>query len=214
MKKTWTIFSTILLISLQTTAQEDFSPSTHLGLHTGINLCWTHFDPDINQKLYTANNTGIIFRHISEPKIGLQFELNFSHKGWIEDRDTLGEYKRRLQVYDMPLMAVFLFGKKKLKLSFSIGPYLTYRKKENEAVNVNDTIYYRDYYNVPLEHKWEFGLLAGLGIELHYRIGIFALRGSYSYSITSLFPINAPVFYYDYSNLQVVHISLAYMLNL
>ncbi|MBN2481731.1 MAG: PorT family protein [Bacteroidales bacterium] len=214
MKKTWTTFSVLLFLSLHVAAQDVFSPSTHLGLHTGMNLCRTRFSPSIQQHLFKANQTGLIFRHISEPQIGLQVELNFSQKGWIENRDTLGEYKRVLQTIDVPVTAVFLFGKKRLKLSFVIGPYLSYRKKENEVLNISDTAYFKDYYLKPLEHKLEFGLIGGLGLEWHHHIGIFALRGSFSYSLSKMFPLNVPEFYFGDSSMQVVNISVVYMFNL
>lgn len=214
MKKTWTFISIFLLLTFHINAQESFKPSTHLGIHTGINLCFTNFNPSISQELYTASNTGLVFRHISEPRIGIQAELNIGQKGWIENRDSSGNYKRVLHVYDIPVMAVFLFGKRNVKFSFSVGPYLSYRRKETESFNVNDTAYFRDYYNKSLENKWEFGLTAGFGLELHSRIGLFALRASYCYSLTNLFPLNVPEFYYEDSNMQVIQAGIFYMINL
>ncbi|MBN1158889.1 MAG: PorT family protein [Bacteroidales bacterium] len=195
-------------------AQNEFNPTTHLGFHAGVNLCRTRFSPSIKQHIFQSGYTGLVFRHITEPQIGLQVELNLGQKGWIENRDTIGEYKRVLHVFEVPATAIFLFGKKRLKLSFAIGPYLSYRRKENEVMNLSDTLYFRDYYLKPLEHKSEFGLVAGLGIEWHHRFGIFLLRGSFSHSLTRLFPLNVPEFYYNDSSMQVVNVSAVYLFHL
>lgn len=214
MKKTWIVLSAIVLFISNIKAQESFQSSTSFGINSGVNLSRGSFNPSIKQNLYIANSTGFIFRHVSEPHIGLQVEVNIGQKGWIENRDTVGNYTRRLQVIDIPAMAVFILGKKKLRLAIAIGPYITYRRKEKETFGFTDTTYFRDYYSKPLENKWEFGITGGLGIEVHTRIGIFALRGSFSHGLTNLFPLNVPEFYYEDSRLQVVHAGVFYMISL
>lgn len=215
MLKIFTILAFILLSTLDTTAQQnDFRPSTYLGLQTGFNFCYTNFIPAIDQKVYTANNTGLVFRHISEPGIGLQVEVNFAHKGWIENRDSASDYRRVMQTVDFPFMAVFVFGKRKVRLAFSVGPFLSYRRKETEHLNLADSSYFRAYYQKSLENKWEFGLMAGLGLELHSRIGVFALRGSYCYGLSNLFPLNVSEFYYENSRMQMIHAGILYMIKL
>lgn len=209
------ILSILLLSILDTAAQQDsFKSQTYLGLQTGWNLCYTNFIPAIGQEIYAANNTGLVFRHVSEPRIGLQLEVNFAHKGWIEKRDSVADYKRVMQTVDVPMLAVFLFGKKKMKFAFSIGPYLSYRRKETENLQLSDSASFRPYYLKPLEDKWEFGLMAGLGLELHSRIGVFAIRGSYHYGLTNLFPLNVPEFYYENSRMQMINAGFLYMVNL
>lgn len=205
----------ILLSIPDTWAQQDkVIPSTHLGVHTGWNLCYTNFIPTIGQEIYAANNTGLVFRHVRDPRVGLQLEVNFAHKGWIEKRDTVSDYRRVMQTIDFPALAVFVFGKRKVKLAFSIGPYLSYRRKETERLNLADSSSFRSYYLKPLENKWEFGLMAGLGLEWHSRIGIFALRGSYHYGLSNLFPLNVPEFYYENSRMQMINAGILYMVNL
>ena len=203
-----------VLLAINSTAQDNFRSVTSLGINSGINLCRVSFNPSINQQLFFSNSTGIIFRHVSEPHIGLQIELNIARKGWIENRDTIGNYKRNIQIMDIPAMAVFVFGSNQIRLSFTIGPYLSYRRKEKETIEISDTAFFRDYYHKPLENKLEFGFIAGLGIEMHTRIGIFALRGSYSHSLSNLFPLNVPEFYYEDSRMQVVNVGILYMVNL
>lgn len=203
----------LFVIAINSTAQDQFKSSTHIGINAGVNISRVAFTPDIDQDPVTAASGGLVIRHISEPHIGLQFELNYGGKGWIEDLDTLGSYKRSLQVYNIPLQAVFIAGSKVFRLAFTLGPYVSWLKDEKETVSV-DTKYYRTYYGQPLEGKWEFGFTGGLGIEFHTKIGAFGLRAVYSNSLTNLFPLSASTFYFNTSRSQVLHAGFTYLIKL
>jgi hypothetical protein len=203
-----------LIVTLNITAQVEFNPSTYLGISVGANLSRVGFKPIISQDLLTSNSFGIVIRHISEPHIGLQFEINYAGKGWIENRDSIGTYTRKLQVIELPVLAVFVAGTKVLRLVVSLGPYGSYLKSEKETISVSDSGYYRPYYNVPLISKWEFGLMVGVGIEVHTKIGAFGIRASYSNSLTNLFPLNVDEYYCRDSRNQVLNVGATYLIKL
>jgi hypothetical protein len=171
------------------------------------------FTPDVDQDLLTSASGGLVVRHVSEPHIGLQFELNYAGKGWIENRDSLGIYKRSLLTYNLPVQAVFIAGSKVVRLAVTLGPYGSWMKDEKESVSV-DTQYYKAYYGHPLEGRWEFGFTGGLGIEFHTKIGAFGLRSQYSNSLNNLFPLNSENFYYNSSRSQVLHVGFTYYFKL
>jgi hypothetical protein len=203
-----------LLIVLNLGAQEKFKPSTFIGIGAGVSLSRVGFDPVITQDLLISNSFGLILRQISEPHIGLQAEVNYTHRGWIENRDSVGKYKRELEVFDIPLMAVFVAGSKTVRLFASLGPYVSYLNHEKETISVSDTNYYRAYYNRTLHNNWEFGLIVGLGIELHTKIGAFGARALYSNSLTNLFPLNVSDYYYRSSRSQMLNIGITYFIRL
>jgi hypothetical protein len=195
-------------------AKDTFKPETYVGLHAGVNLCRVGFNPAINQQLLSSFHSGIIFRHISEPNIGLQLEINYLGKGWLENRDTLGSYERDLHILEIPVMAAFIAGKKTFRVSFTIGPYLSYILKETEQISVIDSNQYRGYYQKPLADKLEFGFIAGLGFEIHTKFGAFALQASYRNGLTNLFPLNEDTYYYNGSRSQVIGIGLKYLIKI
>jgi len=193
---------------LHSAAQDTFEPATYLGVTGGVNICYVNFNPYIKQGVFTSYSAGIIFRHVSEPHIGIQFEISSSGKGWIEDAGT---YQRTVDVLDLPVMAVFTAGKKTMRLSFMIGPYLSYRRQEKEIITIINSSYIREYYGKPLERKMEAGFIGGAGIEAHTRAGVFAVKATFSHSMTNLFPLDVSEFYYEGSRMMVLNGSLYYM---
>jgi hypothetical protein len=229
-------------------AQESFEPSTHIGIHGGVNLSTVSLKPEIKQGFITSREFGIVFRQISEPHIGLQVEVNLAGKGWKEIIDSVGTYTRRLETVDIPVMAVFVAGSRRLRFAFTIGPYVSYLRKEKEIINIPEKPFYnsltghkflynsrvsgstekpfseaieivetpfsRDHYLQPLVRNWEFGFTGGAAVEVHTKIGGFAVRASYSHALTNLFPLNIDKYYFSGSRNQKIHVGFMYLVNL
>ena len=195
-------------------AQDTFKPSTHIGIHGGINLSSVSFNPSVKQELLTSRALGFVFRHVSEPHIGLQIEVNLAGKGWAEKIDSIGSYTRRLETIDIPMTAAFIAGSKTVRFAFTIGPYVSYLRDEKEKIDIADTADFKAYYLVPLENKWEFGFTGGVGIEFHTKMGALGIRGLYSHSLTNLFSLDADKVYFNGSRNQVIHVGLFYFIKL
>ncbi len=203
-------------------AQNPSTPSNYLGINAGINTCRVSFTPKVNQKPLTAVEVGLVFRNMSERHVGLQLELNYARKGWIENRDSVGKYRRDLEVIRLPLLAVFTAGSKTLRFSFLLGPYLSYLTSESETYDIAGfylitnpvTSNYLPYYGKQLDSNWEFGFTGGFGVELHTKIGVFGIRATYHHSLTNLFPLNASEFYYETSRSQVLHTGITYFIKI
>ncbi|MBN1143505.1 MAG: PorT family protein [Bacteroidales bacterium] len=196
-------------------AQDKFKSSTYFGIHGGVNLSSVAFSPQVyDQVLLTSRNMGIVFRHISEPNIGFQAEFNLAGKGWEEKNDSVGTYIRRLETIDLPVTAAFVFGKKTFRFSFALGPYVSYLRDEKETIKINDPIYLKEYFNVPVENNWEFGFTGIVGFEFHTKLGVLGARSSYSHSLTTLFTPRGEKVYFHGSRNQVINIGLFYMIKL
>ncbi len=160
--------------------------------------------------MLAANSFGIMFRHVSEPHIGVQIELNYAGRGWTENRDSLGTYTRNLTVLDIPFTAVFIIGSKNLRFAFNLGPDVTYLLHDKEKNSIVDAVYVPDYYRFihngkvypeygnpyylgyygkPMPQTWSFGLTGGASIEWYSKIGTFAMRASYCYMFTDYFSL-------------------------
>ena len=83
-------------------AQQKFNPSTYIGINASASFCRVGFNPSVSQNMLSAVSAGLIVRHVSEPNIGTQLELNYAGRGWIENRDSLGTYRRNLEVLEIP----------------------------------------------------------------------------------------------------------------
>jgi hypothetical protein len=203
-----------LMFILNLNAQKNFDRSTYIGANASARFCRVSFDPVVAQDILSATSFGLIFRHVSEPHIGTQFELNYAGKGWIENLDSLGTYKRNLQVLDIPLTAAFVAGSKKLRFAFTIGPYFSYLLHEDETINIADSRYYREYYLKTLESKWEFGFTAGISVEWYTSFGVFGARVAYCHSLTNLFPLSSDNYYYSASRSQSLNAGIIYFIEL
>jgi hypothetical protein len=209
-KRSLILFLFCLSFKLCLTAQEPFEPTTHVGVHGGINFSTVSFSPTVKQNFLVSNAFGVVFRHVSERNIGLQIEVNSAEKGWKEIIDSVGSYSRRLSTIDVPLMAAFIAGSRTVRFAFTVGTYVAYLRNEEEKAAFNDPSKYRSYYFKPLENKWEFGFTGGLSAEFHTKFGAFALRASYSHGLNNIFPLNEPEYYYSGSRNQVLHAGLMY----
>jgi hypothetical protein len=207
------VFLLLLSVSLNLAAKDPFKSTTHIGFQGGVNYSRVAFNPSITESLLTSQEYGLVFRHISEPNIGIQLEVNYSGKGWKENLDSVGTYTRKLQTIDVPVMAAFIIGSKLVRFPFTIGSYVSYLRDEKEVIKIPNTADYRDYYTKPLQHKWEFGLIVGLGMEFHTKFGVLGAKASFSHGLTNLFPTNDKVFYNDGSRNQVLNASLCYMIS-
>jgi len=204
----------VLMLTGRLDAQQKFTTSTYIGINTGGNFCTVSFKPTASQKLMTSASFGLILRHISEPHIGTQVELNYAGRGWIEDRDSVGRYERNLQILDIPVTAAFVAGNRNLRFVFNLGPYFDRLLEERETISIADTSHYQEYYGKKLENQWEFGFTGGLTIEVHTKAGAFGIRAVYSHSLSNLFPLNSDNFYYSASRTQTIHAGITYMIKL
>jgi hypothetical protein len=203
-----------LLCVLNLAAQKPFTPSTYLGITAGGAFNRVGFTPFVKQNMLAANSFGVMFRHVSEPHIGVQIDLNYAGRGWTENYDSLGNYTRNLTVLDIPFTAVFIMGSKKLRFAFNLGPDLTCLLHEKEKISVIDTAYYKGYYGVPLAQKWSFGFNGGASVEWYSNIGTFAIRASYSYMLTNYFSLKTDIFYYEESKSQTLNLGVSYFVKL
>jgi hypothetical protein len=202
---------TFLLFTVSSLLAQDrlFKPTTHIGVNGGINFSIASFKPSIKQSFLPSYAFGLVFRHVSEPNIGLQLEINSFGKGWKELIDSVGSYTRRLETISIPITAVFIAGSKTLRFSFIVGPYVSYLRDNSETVDLLEP-FSRPHYYKSLESKWEFGFTGGVAAEIHTKIGGFAVRATYNHALTNIFPLNRDEFYFSASRQQVIHAGMMY----
>lgn len=186
----------------------DFKPNTHIGIHGGMNFSTVGFKPQIKESYLPSPAFGLVFRHVSEPNIGLQIEVNSWGKGWKELIDSVGSYTRNLHTINIPVMASFIAGSKTIRFAFTIGPYISYLYKDSETIEMPEE-YFRLHYQKPLASNWEFGFTGGVSAEIHTKLGAFAIRASYNQALTNLYPLNKE-YYFSASRQQVIHAGIMY----
>ncbi|MBN1926813.1 MAG: PorT family protein [Prolixibacteraceae bacterium] len=186
----------ILLISaIHTVAQEATGNKFYLGVSPGVNLSRVNFslstqqmlDLTTDQNFTLGYNGGFVFIYYSEPRLGLQMELNYSRRGWTEGPDTSLYYSRNLEYIEFPFLSRFDIGVKKIKFTITAGPVLSYLFSDSEVINIPDEALSKSYYNHAIDNKTEVGFCIGLGLSQYIGNSIIQFEIRLNHGLNELF---------------------------
>jgi hypothetical protein len=192
-------------------AQTDmFKPVSSFGVRQGGNISFVDFSPTVSEGLMYGYNGGLVYRYVNENLFALQVELNFSQKGWVEDFDTISNsYNRKLNYIELPFMTQIYLGKRKINYYLNLGTSFAYLISEKESSLIENENYTREYFNTPIDNKFDFSVVAELGVRYDSGLGSFNLGARYYYSVTSIYKFDADNTY-EISRNQVINIALTY----
>jgi len=201
-----------LLVSELIGQTNPFVPVSSLGIRQGANLSFVEFSPSVSQGYVYGYNGGLVYRYSNEDLFALQVELNYSQKGWIEDFDTIpNSYNRKLNYIEIPFLAQIYFGQRKLNYFVNLGTAFAYLISEKETMEIENSLYEREYYNKSIGNKFDYSVVVELGLRYDSKIGAFNFGVRYYYTITSLYKFDADNLY-EISRNQVLNLSLTYFI--
>ena len=175
------------------------------GINGGVGTNSITFIPSIKQDISLGPIAGVTLRHISERYFflinGIQIECNWVTRGWTEyiDDGSGNEYTRQLNYMEVPFFAHMGFGREYRGFQgyFNLGPqisYLLYEVQEKSGsgpwntVNRPNHVVYQ--YDRPIENKLDYGVSAGLGVELRTGLGVFGIEGRYYFGLGNIYGIS------------------------
>lgn len=180
-----------------------------VGFNGGVSMNSIGFDPTIKQQLMVGPTFGATLRITSEKYFkslcALQLELNFSQLGWKENilnsqsEELPDTYERQLNYIQLPMLARLGWGyeQKGAMFYFLAGPQIGYCFSEkskrsaewtlNEQGNPDRPNNMYAQYDMSIDRKFDYGITAGLGVELNTRIGHFMIDGRYYYGLSDVF---------------------------
>ncbi len=200
-----------LVIANHGISQNKFQPKLFMGFSLGYNFSQVSFKPGENLIFAPGYMGGIFITYISEPNIGVKFEINYSQKGWEIDPDSTESYSRGLNYIEFPFSTHAELGKSHMKFLIDLGPYVSYLQSESEKTNITDSS--RAYIGVTLTRKFDFGINAGIGIQYNFKFGCIGIEGKYLTSLTNIF-IPSSEFYYFSSKNQVFSLQLFFAIKI
>lgn len=206
-----------------------------VGVNGGIGLNSIMFDPTIKQATHLAPNFGLTLRMTSEKYFSmlcaLQVELNYAQLGWTEDiMDSNNEplpdtYRRNVNYIQLPFLARLGWGKEKRGLMgyFLAGPQVGYAFSEsckrssawttNADGNPDRPNNMYAQYSMPIAHKFDYGITAGLGVELSTAVGHFMIDGRYYYGLADIYG-NSKKDVFSRSNNGTIIVKFTYLIDL
>lgn len=213
MKKAGFLLIILSISIIETIAQtETFKPVSSFGIRQGANVSFVDFSPTVREGLVYGYNGGLVYRYVNEKLFALQIELNFSQKGWIEDFDTIpNSYNRKLNYIELPFMTQIYIGSRKVSYYANLGTAVAYMISEKETLTIENEDYTREYYKRNIENKFDYSVVAELGLRYDTNIGAFNFGIRYYYTISDLFTFDADNTY-EISRNQVINVSLTYFL--
>ncbi len=217
------------ILTLHATAQvgerrSDFA----IGAGAGWTLNQVSFNPTIKQTYKTGPTIGFSARYICEKYFtaicGVQMEVNYTQAGWkevIED-GSLNEYQRNLNYIQVPLLMQMGWGREKrgAKFIFEAGPQFGYCLSTSEKRGGSgawDTSNrpggVTHQYDNDIDNKFDYGITAGVGMELSTGIGHFLLHGRYYFGLADFYD-NSKKGYFSRSANSSIVIKLNYLFDL
>jgi hypothetical protein len=213
------VFSLFLGEQAYSQTQSSFTPEWGYGVNGGLTSSRVGFTSYISvpQALLNQFSGGITVRYISESHFGIQGELNYSLRGWKERTDTvhLNTYTRSIAYLELPVMTHIYFNfSKQVRFVFNIGPQVGYCIKEkdlerNIVEEIDDPT--QNYYNIHVQHPFDYGLKGTLGLEFRTKAGSFILDGRYYFGLSDIFS-NTRHDPFQGSHNQVIGLNLTYLL--
>ena len=187
----------------------EFRSDLSIGFNAGVALNSLSFDPSIKQKMHVGPNAGLTLRYTCEKYFktycALQVELNYAQLGWKEEifnskSEPLPDtYVRHQHYVQLPFMARLAWGKEKQGFMgyFLAGPQVGFcvgeASKRGDTWTVGadgnpdrpNNMYAQ--YEMPIENKFDYGITAGVGVEMNTRAGHILLEGRYYYALSDIY---------------------------
>lgn len=181
-------------------AQTHYEGNIAVGAKGGVTLSRLKFSPSVPQTMLPGFMAGVTFRYIEEKHFGVIAELNLEQRGWKEKFDGLNyTYQRRLTYLQLPMLTHIFFGNNKVRGFFNAGPEIglligTGTKANFDYANVELIEGFptenreTDQYKLDVKNKFDYGISAGLGLELIGRNKhSFTLEGRFYYGLRDVF---------------------------
>lgn len=206
-----------------------------VGFNGGVSMNRVTFEPTIKQKSLLSPTMGLTLRLTSEKYFSmvcaLQMELNYARLGWSEEIFSAGNeplpdtYSRHLDYIQFPMLARLGWGRESRGVMFYVlaGPQIGFCIGESSERSAEWTLngdgvpdrpnqMYAQY-DMGIDHKFDYGITAGLGLELNTKIGHFMVDGRYYYGLSDLFS-NGKKDVFSRSNNGTVVAKLTYLFDI
>lgn len=201
------LFLALLPVSLMAQIGEP-RHSIAVGVTGGVALNTIGFDPTVKQFQHIGPTLGVVARFTSEKYFksycAFQVELNYSNLGWRENvlnaqsKPLPDTYRRDQHYLHLPLLARLAWGREHRGVMGYVlaGPQVGICFKEkvtqsdftlNAEGNPDRPNGMFAQYDMPIEHKFDYGITAGAGLEINTKVGHFLVEGRYYYGLSDIY---------------------------
>lgn len=217
--------------------RNDFS----IGVNGGYAMSSLGFTPKVTQKQHGGLTGGLSWRYVCEKYFSticsIYGEVNYTQAGWQENILTANdepvinaqtgvaeEYSRTLNYVQVPVFAHLAWGRERkgLQFFFQAGPQFGYLLSESTTTNFDlgnrnsfdraNPVVAQD--TMAVEHKFDYGIAAGLGVEYSIpKVGHFLLEGRYYYGLGNIYG-DTKRDYFAKSNISNIVVKLTWLFDI
>ena len=190
--------ATLTIIAVH--GQTHYEGNIAVGGKAGATLSRVRFNPSVPQTMLPGFMAGVAFRYMEEKHFGLIMELNMEQRGCKETFEGYDlHYQRRFTYLQLPVLSHIYFGSDRFRGFFNAGPEIGFMIGKNTKANFDYTRVWelQDFptanrsigqFDLPVEHKFDYGISAGVGMELIARNrSSFQLEGRFYYGLNDVF---------------------------
>lgn len=207
-----------------------FEKEWNVGASFGVNLSQASFGTSrssspFKTSLWQQYQGGLSLRYLTEKNLGLIVELNYSQQGWQQkfedangDEITDYEHQHQLNYINVPFLTHIYFGNK-VRFFINLGPQLGFLLSENETMSEKlrsdlASGAYRggettgQFYK-KADRKFDYGIVAGMGLEFRTGIGHCSLEGRYTFGLADFYS-NSKSDHFQRSAHRVIGVKMTY----
>lgn len=239
--RAWMLLGCCLLPTVLTAQVGEHRSEFSFGINGGYVLSSVGFTPRVPQKQHGGMTAGVTFRYTSEKYFSsicaVVGEVNYVQAGWRQDILTIDDqpvinastgqaetYERQLNYLQLPIFARMGWGRERsgMQFFFQIGPQVGWllgsgvtKNYSFDERNLTDrTSKVVEQETMDIEHKFDYGIAGGLGLEYSNRhIGHFLIEGRYYFGLGNLYG-NSKRDYFAKSNLSTITVKVSYLFDL
>lgn len=207
-----------------------FEKEWNVGAGFGVSMSQASFGTSSSSapfktSLWQQYQGGFSLRYLTEKNLGLLVELNFSQQGWkqkFEDEDgeeiTDYQHQHQLNYLNIPFLTHIYWGNK-VRFFINLGPQIGFLLSENEKMNdklkddLSNGVFSSSQSTGQFFNKadriFDYGIVAGLGLELRTGIGHFAIEGRYTFGLGDFYN-NSKADHFQRSANKVIGVRMTY----
>jgi hypothetical protein len=213
----------LLSIFIIANSQEQFVPYIGVGVQGGLNKTWLDLKTAISndEGAINASLFGLVINYVNKPVTGIQIEVNLSQRGWQED--TILNYTRKMEYLEIPFLSHLTFGKKLMRYTIDLGPYVAFHRtyvEDFKGASTNEDgsfqipiELYKDIFGEEIDNTFDYGYMVGAGIGVNTKLGEYLIRFRYSQSLNNIWSQYPNSNYYK-SKIRGIYVGLSYTYNI
>ncbi len=212
------LFSLFLLSSSAAFAQKRFETKHAIGLTGGATWSYMSFGPTkIKQKMHLGPTMGLAYRYLESKYFGIQVELLYTQRGWKDELKNYPQYhySRNLNYLEIPFLSHIYFGNDKVSGFLNLGPKIGLYLNEKISTNIDQPLpdYETAHHTLKVANKIDYGITAGLGMEVKMKRHSLVLEGRFYFGLNDLFP-NEKKDVFETSSNQNISAAVTYLFSI